>query len=69
MSIFKDGTYTVDVLYTGDSCPKCNRVRILPITLNTGIKKRICDKCSWCIEDDDYSEHEDMYGNTTDFFG
>lgn len=36
--------------YTGDKCPNCGRVRVE--LYENG--KRVCEKCQWCIEDEEY---------------
>ena len=36
--------------YTGDVCPECGRERIM--LCQDG--KRHCEKCYWCIEDQEY---------------
>lgn len=36
--------------YTGEACPNCGRVRVESWTCG----KRICEKCHWCIEDNEY---------------
>ena len=36
--------------YTGEECPNCGRVRVEAWTCG----KRICEKCHWCIEDNEY---------------
>jgi hypothetical protein len=36
--------------YTGEHCPNCGRVRVEEWSCG----KRICEKCNWCIEDEDY---------------
>ena len=36
--------------YTGERCPNCRRVRVEEWSCG----KRICEKCHWCIEDEDY---------------
>ena len=48
--------------YTGTACPICGRYR-LELYENG---KRVCEKCNWCIEDEDYvdvfaEEDECMY--------
>ena len=53
--------------YTGDTCPNCGRVRIVA----TSSGKRVCEKCSWCIEDGEYyrEDLEDDYCDHFDFGG
>lgn len=36
--------------YTPDRCPNCNRHRVMLGSDN----KRRCEKCCWCIEDNNY---------------
>jgi hypothetical protein len=36
--------------YTADACPNCTRHRIM----FGDDKKRRCEKCCWCIEDNGY---------------
>jgi hypothetical protein len=36
--------------YTLDRCPNCGRSRVMLGVDN----KRRCEKCSWCIEDNEY---------------
>ena len=36
--------------YIGEPCPNCGRVRV--IAYSGG--KHICEKCAWCIEDNEY---------------
>ena len=36
--------------YTGEECPNCGRARVEAWTCG----KRICEKCHWCIEDNEY---------------
>jgi len=36
--------------YSGDDCPNCGRHRVM--VGDDG--KRRCEKCCWCIEDDEY---------------
>ncbi|NIP56157.1 MAG: hypothetical protein GWO26_30050 [Phycisphaerae bacterium] len=36
--------------YNGEKCPKCGRERVLLCN----DKKRRCEKCRWCIEDEIY---------------
>lgn len=36
--------------YTGEECPNCGRVRVEMWSCG----KRICEKCHWCIEDEEY---------------
>lgn len=67
--VIKNGTYSVSDFYTGDNCPNCGRNRILTIRVQDNKIKRICEKCSWCIEDSEYTEIEDEYGCTSDLFG
>ena len=49
--------------YTGECCPNCGRVRVEEWSCG----KRICEKCNWCIEDENYvfddwdDEEEDWY--------
>lgn len=47
--------------YTGEDCPNCGRNRVEAWTCG----KRICEKCHWCIEDENYCrEHDvDYYGD------
>ena len=40
--------------YTGEPCPNCGRYRVE----SWGCGKRICEKCHWCIEDQDYYYEE-----------
>lgn len=40
--------------YTDDYCPKCGRMRVE----KWECEKRICEKCHWCIEDEDYCYEE-----------
>lgn len=36
--------------YTGEACPKCGRYRIEQWSRG----RRVCEKCHYCLEDDDY---------------
>lgn len=36
--------------YIGEPCPNCGRLRVERWSCG----KDICEKCSWCIQDDDY---------------
>ena len=36
--------------YTGTPCPNCGRYR-LGLYEN---HKRVCEKCEWCVEDEEY---------------
>ena len=36
--------------YIGEPCPNCGRLRVERWTCG----KDICEKCNWCIQDDDY---------------
>ena len=36
--------------YIGKSCPNCGRFRVERWTCG----KDICEKCNWCIQDNDY---------------
>ena len=36
--------------YNGQVCPNCKRLRMM--LCNDG--KRRCEKCAWCIEDEEY---------------
>lgn len=36
--------------YTSDNCPECGRDRVILGADN----KRRCEKCTWCIEDNEY---------------
>ena len=36
--------------YTGEKCPNCGRVRVEKWSCGY----RICEKCNWCIEREDY---------------
>lgn len=44
--------------YTGESCPKCGRVRVEEYTDGT----KVCEKCQWnlTINDYDYDYEEKM---------
>lgn len=33
--------------YTGDTCPNCNRVRLMKCEDNEGFDRIICEKCNW----------------------
>lgn len=56
MRTFKEGRVGAWYDYTGDTCANCGRVRVLM----TESGKRICEKCSWIIEDECYGvEWED----------
>ena len=43
--------------YTGTPCPNCGRYRLELYENN----KRVCEKCSWCVEDESYIDRELMY--------
>lgn len=43
--------------YTGTPCPNCGRYRLELYENN----KRVCEKCSWCVEDESYIDRESMY--------
>lgn len=49
--------------YTGDKCPKCGRVRVLM----TESGKRVCEKCLWIIEDQEYADYYEDEENDTDY--
>ena len=36
--------------YTSTPCPNCGRYRLELYENN----KRVCEKCEWCVEDEDY---------------
>jgi hypothetical protein len=36
--------------YTGEKCPNCKRERVMM----GSDQKRRCEKCCWCLEDNDY---------------
>lgn len=40
--------------YTGEPCPNCGRTRVEKWSCG----KRICEKCHWCIEDENYYYEE-----------
>lgn len=40
--------------YTGEECPNCGRVRVE----HWSGGKDICEKCHWCIQDNDYFTNE-----------
>lgn len=40
--------------YTPEECPNCGRVRVERWSCG----KRICEKCHWCIEDEDFCFEE-----------
>lgn len=40
--------------YTHEECPNCGRVRVERWSCG----KRICEKCHWCIEDEDFCFEE-----------
>lgn len=40
--------------YTGDSCPRCGRERLMECEDNKGRKRVICEKCSWEPSANDY---------------
>lgn len=40
--------------YTGESCPKCGRVRIEK--WSDGL--RICEKCGFCVEENSYHDRD-----------
>lgn len=40
--------------YTGETCPNCGRVRVE----HWGCGKDICEKCHWCLQDNDYFTNE-----------
>ena len=48
--------------YTADECPNCGRYRVEEWSCG----KRVCEKCHWCIEDQNYyfeelEEEEDLW--------
>ncbi len=43
--------------YSELKCPRCNRQRVI---LGTDGKHR-CEKCCWCIEDNDYDRELSAY--------
>lgn len=43
--------------YTGNSCPKCGRVRLERYEN----RKEVCEKCEWCPQDNRYVETEEIY--------
>ena len=45
------GDYQV---YAKEACPKCGKVRVE----RWGCGKDICEKCHWCIQDNDYFVNE-----------
>lgn len=40
--------------YTPEECPNCGHVRVERWSCG----KRICEKCHWCIEDEDFCFEE-----------
>ena len=44
--------------YTNTQCPNCGRYRVELFENN----KRVCEKCSWCIEEDRYIDRDEIYG-------
>lgn len=48
--------------YVGEPCPNCGRVRV--IAYSGG--KHICEKCAWCVEDNEYFDW-DQYDDEVTF--
>lgn len=43
--------------YTGEPCPNCGRIRLEKYENG----KRVCEKCGWCPEDQEYIDYDNMY--------
>lgn len=48
--------------YVSEPCPNCGRVRVEKYSGG----KHICEKCSWCVEDDEYFDW-DRYDDEVTF--
>lgn len=46
--------------YTGEDCEKCGRCRVELITLSSGNKYHICEKCGYIKEQDRYCDNSDF---------
>ncbi len=46
--------------YTGENCEKCGRCRVELITLSSGNKYHICEKCGYIKEQDRYCDNSDF---------
>lgn len=46
--------------YTGENCKKCGRCRVELITLSSGNKYHICEKCRYIKEQDRYCDNDDF---------
>ena len=62
MKVFSWETY-----YDTEDCPNCGRLRLMIANTECGAK-RVCEKCGWCVEDNNYFEEdetieEERYGN------
>ncbi|ENK0558946.1 hypothetical protein AB2T19_003798 [Clostridium botulinum] len=43
--------------YTGEECPKCGRLRV-ELWENGRNAERICEKCNWNLEKEEYEESD-----------
>ena len=43
--------------YTGTPCPNCGRYRLE----RYGNGKEVCEKCSWCVQDERYIDRREIY--------
>lgn len=48
MRVFKRDDY-----YNTEHCPHCGRLRLMIAHTEYGTK-RVCEKCGWCVEDNNY---------------
>nr|DAO65501.1 MAG TPA: alpha-aminoadipate carrier protein [Bacteriophage sp.] len=48
MKVFKWEDY-----YDTERCPHCGRLRLMIARTEYGTK-RVCEKCGWCVEDNNY---------------
>lgn len=48
MKVFKWDDY-----YDTENCPHCGRLRLMIAHTEYGTK-RVCEKCGWCVEDNNY---------------
>lgn len=52
--------------YVNKICPKCKRMRV---ELWSNGNKEICEKCGWCIQDNDYFVGEDEPQDISNNYG
>lgn len=53
--------YKWDDYYEKGRCPNCGRRRLMTAHTDHGVK-RVCEKCNWCVEDNEYFlEDDEMY--------